>query len=70
MICHVMTDRAAAAVGRCAPSSPAGISALVDCLSASPWFAAVQEATDALVAKTWTLMGGNAPPASVPLRLT
>ncbi|MBT8241301.1 MAG: hypothetical protein KJN63_08750, partial [Acidimicrobiia bacterium] len=33
-------------------------------------FAAVQEATDALVAKTWTLAGGNAPPTPVPLRLT
>lgn len=73
MMDHITASYRTAPAERCfAPSFrfTETLTALVGLLAAASPFAAQDDANSTFAVKTWTLIGGSAPPAPVPLRLT
>lgn len=66
------SDRTASAERCSAPSFrfTETLTTVVGFLAAARPFAVQEEANSTFAVKTWTLTGGSAPPAPVPLRLT
>jgi len=73
MMDHITTSYRTVSAERCSAPSfqfTETLTTLVGFLAAAFPFAAREEANSTFTVKTWTLTGGSAPPAPVPLRLT